>query len=60
VVNAELYRAGIVNKRVEPLAGLNATHGGGGDWIGVAPDGSPLILSDTRIEEIYALDMEWH
>ena len=29
------------------------------DWIGVAPGGSPLMIKDTRIDEIYALDVQW-
>jgi len=28
-------------------------------WTGVAPDGSPLIVHDTLIQEIYALDVDW-
>jgi Tol biopolymer transport system component/DNA-binding winged helix-turn-helix (wHTH) protein len=55
----KLYRVRIVNKRVEPLAALKTPQAGGGDWIGVAPDGSPLILIETRVEEIYALDVGW-
>jgi Tol biopolymer transport system component len=27
-------------------------------WAGVAPDGSPLVLHSTRIEEIYALELK--
>ena len=55
----ELYRVRIVDKTLEPLSSLNASSGGGGDWIGVAPDGSPLVIKDTRIDEIYALDVQW-
>jgi Tol biopolymer transport system component len=57
--DAELYRVHIVTKKVEPLANLAVSLGGGGDWLGMAPDGSPLVMRDTRIEEIYALDVEW-
>ena len=30
-----------------------------GNWFGLAPDDSPLVLSDARNWEIYALDVEW-
>jgi eukaryotic-like serine/threonine-protein kinase len=33
------------------------TAGRGGDWLGMAPDDSPLLLRDTGTQEIYAL--EW-
>jgi Tol biopolymer transport system component len=57
--DAELYRVQVASKRVVLLAGLMSSLVGGGDWIGVAPDGSPLIMKDTNIQEIYALDVEW-
>jgi Tol biopolymer transport system component len=53
-----LYRVQIVSKRVEPLASLK-DFPQGDDWIGVTPDGSPLIMKGTHIQEIYALDVEW-
>jgi hypothetical protein len=28
-----------------------------GWWMGVTPDGSPMVLRDTSIEEIYALKL---
>jgi len=55
----ELYRVSIATKRVEHLSSIGVSGGGGGDWIGVAPDGSPLIIGDTRIDEVYALDVRW-
>jgi Tol biopolymer transport system component len=54
----EIYRVHIVSKRVKPLVRLN-DFPLAGDWIGVAPDGSLLIGRDTRIDEIYTLDMQW-
>jgi hypothetical protein len=27
-------------------------------WIGVTPDGSPLLMRDTGSQEVYALDFE--
>jgi Tol biopolymer transport system component len=55
----EMYRVHIVSKKVERLASLK-DFPYADDWIGVAPDGSPLVLKDTKIQEVYALDMQWH
>jgi Tol biopolymer transport system component/DNA-binding winged helix-turn-helix (wHTH) protein len=55
-----MHRVDIISKRVELLASLKGFAGVGDDWIGVAPDGSPLMMKDSRINEIYALDMQWH
>jgi Tol biopolymer transport system component len=55
----ELYRVQISSKRVEPLASLSGFPTLIGDWIGLAPDGSPLLITGTYIQEIYALDVEW-
>jgi Tol biopolymer transport system component len=54
-----LYHVHIVSKRVGRLASLK-DFPYADDWIGVAPDGSPLLLKDTKIQEVYALDMQWH
>ena len=54
-----LYRAHVLSKKVERLASLKSFAELSDDWIGVAPDGSPLIIGDTRIDEVYALDVEW-
>jgi Tol biopolymer transport system component/DNA-binding winged helix-turn-helix (wHTH) protein len=29
-------------------------------WIGLAPDGSPLLMRDRSVQEIYALDLHFH
>jgi Tol biopolymer transport system component len=58
--NRGMYRVSIASKRVEPLASLNGFAGVGDDWIGVAPDGSPMMMKDRRIDEVYALDVQWH
>jgi hypothetical protein len=29
------------------------------DWLGLAPDDSPLFARDISTSEIYALDVEW-
>jgi hypothetical protein len=31
----------------------------GVEWFGLAPDGSPLVATDIRTSEIYALDVQW-
>ena len=54
-----LYRVKIVSKKVEPLASLKGFGGVGDGWIGMAPDGSPLMMKDTRIDEVYASDVQW-
>jgi Tol biopolymer transport system component/DNA-binding winged helix-turn-helix (wHTH) protein len=54
-----MYRVHIVSGQVEPLASQKDLEGVFDDWIGVAPDGSPLIMKDTCIDEIYALDVQW-
>jgi hypothetical protein len=27
-------------------------------WLGLTPDGSPLLMRDTGTQEVYALDLE--
>jgi Tol biopolymer transport system component/DNA-binding winged helix-turn-helix (wHTH) protein len=56
-----LYRVRISDRKVEELATLNPrvlTWASAGKWTGLAPDDSPLVLRDTSVEEIYALDWE--
>jgi len=56
-----LYRVRISDRRVEELATLNPrilTWASAGKWTGLASDDSPLVLRDTSVEEIYALDWE--
>jgi eukaryotic-like serine/threonine-protein kinase len=58
------FRVRISDHGVERLAGLKnmqLTGGAGGNfdqWTGIAPDDSPLVLRDTGIQEIYALDWQ--
>ena len=57
----ELYRLRIADRRVErlgSLAGLRRQVFAEFPWIGVAPDGSPLLLRDTGSQEVYALDFD--
>jgi Tol biopolymer transport system component/DNA-binding winged helix-turn-helix (wHTH) protein len=50
-----LFRVRISDGVVERLAPYPASQF---KWSGVGPDGSPLVLNSTRIEEIYAIDFK--
>ncbi len=53
-----LFRIRVSDRKLERLASLSHTKrisGSMGWWSGVAPDGSPLVLRDAGIEEIYSL-----
>jgi dipeptidyl aminopeptidase/acylaminoacyl peptidase len=54
-----LYRVDIASQKLERVASLKSFAGLVDDWIGVALDRSPLIVGDTRIDEVYALDVQW-
>jgi eukaryotic-like serine/threonine-protein kinase len=59
--HAAILRVRVGDHKVEEVVGLKDiknTGLGGGLWIGVTPDNSPLLLRDTGTQEIYALD--WH
>jgi Tol biopolymer transport system component/DNA-binding winged helix-turn-helix (wHTH) protein len=55
-----LYRISMDSRKLERWADLRGLPRGGfyGPWLGITPDGSPLLLRDTSIEEIYRLDLE--
>jgi Tol biopolymer transport system component len=55
-----LYRVGIANHNLERVAAVEIPEGTTGvwGWMGVSPDGAPLLLRDASIQEIYALDVE--
>jgi Tol biopolymer transport system component/DNA-binding winged helix-turn-helix (wHTH) protein len=55
-----LYRIPMDSRKLERWADLRGFARGGyyGPWLGITPDGSPLLLKDTSIEEIYRLDLE--
>src|SRR5216683_1815251 len=42
--------------RIFSLKGFQAAGGAFGNWTGIAPDESPLLVRDASIQEIYALD----
>jgi len=55
------YRVQANNGKLEPIfsmKGFQAAGGAFGNWSGLAPDESPLLVRDASIQEIYALDWE--
>jgi Tol biopolymer transport system component/predicted Ser/Thr protein kinase len=57
------YRAQVSDGKLERLfsmQGFQAAGGAFGNWTGLAPDESPLLVRDVSIQEIYALDWETH
>ncbi len=59
--NGVVYRVGIEGRKVEKVAssaGIPTTGTNSGFWASVAPDGSPIILRDLSMREVYALDLE--
>jgi Tol biopolymer transport system component len=56
------YRVRIADRKPERLASLeqirNMFAGRFWNWLGVAPDGAPLFLRNTSVQEIYALDVD--
>jgi Tol biopolymer transport system component len=55
------YRIRIADRQIERMAAFQVPQGVTGywtAWAGVTPDGSPLVLSDLSIQEIYALDVD--
>jgi serine/threonine protein kinase/Tol biopolymer transport system component len=55
------YRVQVSDHKLErmfSLKGFQAAGGEFGNWSGLAPDESPLLVRDASIQEIYALDWE--
>ncbi len=62
------FRVRISDRKVERILSLKAfqaavgalgqTSAALGQWSGLAPDGSPLLVRDASIQEIYALDWQ--
>jgi Tol biopolymer transport system component len=55
------YRMRINDRRLErilSLKGFQAAPGAFGNWSGIAPDESPLLVRDASIQQIYALDWD--
>ena len=63
-VEPAFFRVRISDHVVQRLASLKNVQLAGGaggvfdQWTGIAPDDSPLVLRDTGIDEIYALDWQ--
>jgi len=55
-----LYRVRVSDHNVERIESLKDVRRAGslGLWSGLAPDDSPLLLSDRSTEEIYAIDVD--
>ena len=54
-----IYRIRISDRQLERIASLKSVRRAFNEmgwWMGLAPDGSPMVLRDASIEEIYALD----
>jgi eukaryotic-like serine/threonine-protein kinase len=55
------YRVQVSNGKLEPifsLKGFQAADSAFGNWSGLAPDESPLVVRDASIQEIYSLDWD--
>lgn len=58
-----IFRVRIHDRHLEEIAGLKDVQLAGGvfgEWHGLAPDDSPLVLRDLGTQEIYALDVDFH
>jgi eukaryotic-like serine/threonine-protein kinase len=58
-----IFRVQVPSGKLERLFSLDGFHPAGGPfgiWSGLAPDGTPLLVRDASIQEIYALDWETH
>ncbi|MGA2301830.1 MAG: winged helix-turn-helix domain-containing protein [Candidatus Acidiferrum sp.] len=56
-----LYRVRIAGSKLERVAGIEVPEGVTGywcPWMIAAPDGSPILLRDLGIQEIYAIDVD--
>jgi Tol biopolymer transport system component/DNA-binding winged helix-turn-helix (wHTH) protein len=61
VMQDAMYSIRVKDHKIEKVAdmsGIPTTGSWSGYWDAVAPDGSPLILRDTSLNEIYALDFD--
>jgi eukaryotic-like serine/threonine-protein kinase len=60
LVNPAVLRIRISDREVEQVSDLTnlPTTGNLGQWLGLGPDDSPLVLKDTGTQDIYALDWE--
>jgi Tol biopolymer transport system component len=59
--NVAIYRVRIADKKVETVADVrnfNRVVQAWVSWMGLTPEGSPLVMRETGSQEIYALDLE--
>ena len=58
-----IVRLRLSDRKVENIVDVKdvgrLTTGTNIDWLGLAPDDSPLFARDTSTSEIFALDVEW-
>ena len=57
------YRVQVSDHKLERICSLKGFQGAGGafgNWSGLAPDESPLLVRDTSVQEIYAVDWSTH
>ena len=59
----KVMRVRFSDHKVEAVASLKnfrpAEDEDSGSWVGVAPDGSPLLTRDIGTQEIYSLSVHW-
>ncbi|MGI4757761.1 MAG: TolB family protein, partial [Janthinobacterium lividum] len=55
-----LFRVRLTDRKVERWASLKNVHRAGffDPWLGVTPDGAPILLEDASIQEVYSLDLD--
>ena len=60
LVNPAVLRIRISDREVEQVSDLTnlPTTGNLGQWLGLGPDDSPLVLENTGTQDVYALDWE--
>ena len=58
--NPAVLRVGLNDRAVEPITDLRNVPMTGflGPWLGLTPDGSPLVLRDSSSQDIYELEWE--
>jgi Tol biopolymer transport system component/DNA-binding winged helix-turn-helix (wHTH) protein len=54
-----IFRVKVSDGKMEQVANFSNLQRIAPWWSGLTPDDSPLILRDTGIQEIYALEVEW-
>jgi Tol biopolymer transport system component len=56
-----IYRVGLGDRKMEQVVSekeVGHIRGASGGWLGLTPDGSPLVMRDKSLHEIYALEWE--